>query len=221
MLISKDELKNKKWSEPIPLECLQCERTHYRTKNVILRILKGKSVSPQKGCYCSHECKFAARCKKLVVCCGNCNKELLINPYVLRNSKSGKAFCDKSCAAIYNNTHKTHGVRRSKLEVWLEQKLSETYPNLEVHYNRKDSINSELDIYVPSLKLAFELNGIFHYKPIYGNKKLNKIKNNDNRKFQSCLENGIKLCIIDVSNLSHFKEEKAKKILNIISNLIK
>ena len=140
MLISKDELTTKKGVELIPLECLQCGKTHYRPKNMILRILKGKTVGPKKGCYCSHECKFAARYKKLVVCCGNCNKELLINPSVLRHSKSGKAFCDKSCAAIYNNTHKTHGIRRSKLEIWLEQKLSETYPNLEIHYNRKDTI---------------------------------------------------------------------------------
>ena len=38
-----------------------------------------------------------------------------------------------------------------------------------------EAINSELDVYVPSLNLAFELNGIFHYEPIYGEKKLNQI----------------------------------------------
>jgi len=42
------------------------------------------------------------------------------------------------------------------------------YPDLVIHFNKKDAINSELDIYIPSLKLAFELNGIFHYEPIFG-----------------------------------------------------
>ena len=36
---------------------------------------------------------------------------------------------------------------RSKLEKWLEEQLIKMYPNLEIHFNRKDAINSELDIY--------------------------------------------------------------------------
>ena len=83
--------------------------------------------------------------------------------------------------------------------------MSIQYPNLEIHYNRKDAINSELDIYIPELELAFELNGIFHYEPIYGAEKLQQIQNNDDRKFQACLEKGISLCIIDTSSLKYFK----------------
>lgn len=68
--------------------------------------------------------------------------------------------------------------------------------------------------------MAFELNGIFHYEPIYGNDKLNQIQNNDNRKYQACLEHNIELCIIDTSYFKHFKEDKAKEFLNIISSII-
>jgi hypothetical protein len=79
---------------------------------------------------------------------------------------------------------------------------------------------SELDIYIPSLKLAFELNGIFHYEPIFGNEKLNKIQKNDNNKFLKCQEKNISLCIIDTSSQKYFKEQTSKKILDIIINII-
>jgi hypothetical protein len=102
----------------------------------------------------------------------------------------------------------------------LQQKLPKLYPDLEFHFNRKDAINSELDIYIPSLQLAFELNGIYHYEPIHGEEKLNQIQNNDNRKFAACIENNISLCIIDASIMKNFKEHKANDFLNIIKNVI-
>lgn len=121
---------------------------------------------------------------------------------------------------MYRNANKIQGVRRSKLEAWLEQQLLALYPLLEFHFNRKDAINSELDIYIPSLKLAFELNGIFHYEPIFGSEKLGQIQNNDQRKHQACNERGIELCLIDTSSLKYFKPEKAKKYLSIITSII-
>ena len=92
--------------------------------------------------------------------------------------------------------------------------------DLEFHFNRKDAINGELDIYIPSLKLAFELNGIFHYEPIYGSEKLASIQSNDTRKAQACLEHGIELCLIDVSTFKKFKEKRAGKFLQIIQDII-
>ena len=99
--------------------------------------------------------------------------------------------------------------------------LIQSYPNLELHFNRKDTINAELDIYIPHLKLAFELNGIFHYEPIYGEKKLQSTQTNDKRKFQACLEQNIELCIIDVSKEKYFKEHISKKYLDIITTIVK
>jgi len=134
--------------------------------------------------------------------------------------KSKLNFCCQSCAATYNNTHKTKGTRISKLEVWLSKQLQQLYPNLEFQFNQKEAINSELDIYIPSLRLAFELNGIFHYEPIYGSEKLSSTQNNDNRKYQACIEQGIELCIIDTSHQTYFKEQTSLKFLNIIQNII-
>lgn len=94
------------------------------------------------------------------------------------------------------------------------------YPALVFHFNRKDAINAELDIYIPSLKLAFELNGLFHYEPIFGADKLAQIQNNDERKYQACIEHGIELCLIDVSSFKNFKEKGAVKYLSIIQEVI-
>lgn len=77
-----------------------------------------------------------------------------------------------------------------------------------------------MDIYIPSLKLAFELNGIFHYEPIFGGKALERSQNNDHRKYQACLEQGIELCIIDVSKQKYFKEQTSVQFLEIIQKII-
>jgi len=145
--------------------------------------------------------------------CVECKTEFTIK---FRKDK----FCSRSCAAKYNNANKMHGYRRSKLEIVAEQKLIEKFPTLEIHFNRKDAINSELDIYIPQLKLAFELNGIFHYEPIYSEKQLEYIQNNDNRKFQACIERSIELCIIDTSKQKRFSERSSQQYIDIIFNII-
>lgn len=150
--------------------------------------------------------------------CLNCSKQFA--KHANQVSKFPNHFCSCSCAATYNNKHKTHGTRRSKLEKYLEEQLTSLYPTFTILYNQKDAIQSELDIYIPSLNLAIELNGIFHYEPIYGEKKLEQIQNNDNRKFQACLEKKIELCIIDVSGLKYFKPANAEKYLKIVRDLL-
>ena len=217
-LFTEEEFNNSKSKDLLPLQCYYCEKEYYITKSLI-----NTEIKLQRGrCkYCSQKCHMNANhpIKKQKVNCLYCNKKFIkTNTEVLKTKN--KNFCSKSCAATYNNTHKQTGTRISKLEIWLQEQLSIQYPNLEIHYNRKDAINSELDIYIPSLKLAFELNGIFHYEPIYGAEKLQQIQNNDDRKFQACLEKGISLCIIDTSSLKYFKLKNIEKYKNIIFSII-
>jgi hypothetical protein len=145
--------------------------------------------------------------------CKQCGISL---PYKSRKN----TFCSKNCSARYNNTHKKHGTRRSKLEIWIENKLKEKYPELTILFNSKEAIYSELDIYLPKLGLAFELNGIFHYESIYGDKILNQIQKNDNNKFYQCIANKIDLCIIDTTQQKYFKEQSSYTYLNIIIDII-
>lgn len=196
-----------------PCKCEICSNIFHKSKRDILKVLNGQRT----GKYCSKTCKSIGRRTKKEVICANCGKTFdKILSQLHKNN-----FCSNSCAATYNNKHKTKGNRRSKLEVYLETELIKLYPTTEIHFNNKNIINSELDIYIPSLKLAFELNGIFHYEPIYGNDKLGQIQNNDNRKFQACIEQGIELCIIDTSQQKYFKSETSQKYFDIIRNIIK
>lgn len=193
--------------------CTHCNIVFERKRNL-------KKYTDGRKPFCSNKCigYYKSKLGRTIVLCVNCNKEFSKKNKEIKKVKNH--FCSQSCAAYYNNAHKIKGNRRSKLELYLEKQLTSLYPNLEIHFNRKDAINSELDIYIPSLKLAFELNGIFHYEPIYGEDTLSKIKNNDNRKFQACIENAITLCIIDTSNQKYFKESTSKKFLYIIIDII-
>lgn len=213
LLIQIEELKDYRSRDNVPLECEFCHNTFFRKKNDVLRELKSKINSLQ---YCSRKCSDTQKRKRSKIKCVNCGKEFVrLDCQINKNN-----FCNQSCSAEYNNTHKTTGYRRSKLETWIEKELTKIYPTLEVHYNKTNAIEDELDIYVPSLNLAFELNGIFHYEPIYSQEKFEKTKRNDSRKFQKCLEKKIGLCVIDTSPLVYFKEDKAKKYLDIVLNLI-
>ena len=211
------EFESVKSTDKLPCQCYYCNKPFYVMKKNIKYELNQKR---ERIKYCSTSCVNKSQQNKSTVICSNCSKEILKIPSIIKQSKSGNHFCCKSCAATYNNKHKKYGTRRSKLEKWLEEKLTKQYPNLEFHFNRKDTIDSELDIYIPSMKLAFELNGIFHYEPIYGKNKLNQIQKNDNNKFQQCQKHSISLCTIDTSGQKYFKEKTSKKYLNIITTII-
>ncbi len=198
----------------IPCICDFCGKNFYRDRRRISSI----HLNGQTNIFCNRKCHFDSRKTTINLICKNCEISFEKLPsQVLRTIND---FCSKSCAATYNNTHKSKGTRRSKLEIWLESQLTNLYPTLKILYSDKSTINSELDIYIPSLNLAFELNGIFHYEPIYGEDKLNQIQNNDGRKFQACLEHNIELCILDTSSQKYFKESTSQKYLDIITRLV-
>lgn len=216
-LYTQHKYETSKLNDKLLCECHYCNVPFYATKKLINQeIHKKRNRSSVK--FCSQKCFHNSNKTSILVNCKNCNLEFYKKPSQLKCSPN--SFCSRSCAVTYNNKHKTHGNRRSKLEKYIEEQLVTLYSNIEIHFNKKDAINSELDIYIPSLNLAFELNGIFHYEPIYGQEKLSQIQNNDERKFQACIENNISLCIIDSSSLKHFTSNKANNFLKIITKII-
>lgn len=207
-------LSSFKKKDEITLECTICKNIFTSKKNLIYESKRYGTLSIT----CSRQCYrlFAGYCKNIE--CSNCNKFFLKKSSQIKFGKNN--FCSKSCSATFNNKNKKYGTRRSKLEIWLEERLKIKYGDYFFEFNNKNIINSEIDIYSPRLNLGFELNGIFHYEPIFSNEKLNQIKNNDERKFQACINKGIELCIIDTSSLKYFKPDNAQKYLDIICKII-
>ena len=215
-LFSQQEFNLAKSTDKLLCQCYNCNKKFTTTKNNIRYELNHNRGRVK---FCSQECNNLFNNPKNIVKCLNWNISFHKTKSNIRTSPNH--FCSKSCATTYNNKNKTHGNRRSKLESWIENKLLDLYPSLDFHFNRKDTIGSELDIYIPSLNLAFELNGIFHYEPIYGSNKLNQIKENDISKSKACHEAKIDLCVIDTSQQKYVKESTSQKYLDIIINIIK
>ena len=215
-LYSQEEFNTKKSTEKLPCECYQCNSTFLVEKRYITSYLNNNPKNAIK--YCSRACLGKSTNKSKVVTCAECGKEFSKTNNQLLKTKNN--FCSHSCHSTYVNKNKITGTRRSKLEVWLEEELTQLYPDLSIDFNKTSAIGSELDIYIPSLNLAIELNGIFHYEPIYGTNKLDQIQNNDKSKSLACHEAKIDLCIIDTSGQKYVKPATSQKYLDIIINII-
>lgn len=200
------------------IACEQCKALHYKEEHEITRGLRRNKLF-----FCSETCRNNNQSTSLKMNCSNCDKQFIITPSQFAKSKTGNVFCCKSCAGTYNNRHKTYGIRRSKLERYLEEQIKTHFPNLEINCNIISIIGSELDFYFPNLKLAIQINGIFHYKPIYGNDRLNKITKLDQEKRDKCKELQIILHEIDVSMDKTFsfkiKNMRWEQIKNILDNI--
>ena len=191
------------------ITCTQCQKLFFKWPN---------ELRNHKNHFCSKKCQMNFQGVRLNVECKQCGKQFSKEENQVKKTKNN--FCTRSCAASYNNTHKSYGTRRSKLEVFLEEQIKEHYPKLELICNQKTAIESELDFYFPQLRFAIELNGITHYEPIYGEDKFEKIQNNDNRKVIACYEKGIELAIVDSSSCSYLSPNNKEKYKNLVFDLI-
>lgn len=204
--------------QTVNLICTLCQKPFNRSLKNANVFLKRRNINA----FCSKECQGEFKTKQLTqtVECAQCKTEIVKQLSRFKKSKSGLSFCSQSCSAKYNNTHKKYGIRRSKLEMFLEQSIKEQFPNLTVISNGKDVIGSELDFYFPDLRFAIELNGPLHYEPIYGNKKFDQITNNDKQKIINCYNNGIELCVIDVSSIGYLTQKIKEKYRKLVIDLI-
>jgi hypothetical protein len=197
----------------IQIKCCQCGDSFQRLYRVQRdKPLKAKRLgrNPSDNNFCSNKCygSFIKKEHTVVANCGWCNKEVIRNSAEFNKSKSGLIFCNRSCSVSFNNT-KRRKSKRSKCEKMLFDLLLEKYPDLGLIPNGKSMLDGlECDIEIQSLKLAIEWNGIVHYKPIYGEEKLQKIQSIDEKKQNLAQEKGIRLIVIPdlVSNKKYVNE---------------
>jgi hypothetical protein len=173
-----------------------------------------------KNHFCDRKCATEFRTTLTPVNCGWCGKQILRARHELLESETKKFYCNSSCAASFNNTQRRVG-RRSKSEKQLFDLLVSEFPKLDLIPNDKQMLDGlEVDIAIPSLKLAIEWNGIVHFKPIYGSPTLNKIQERDARKLLIANQKDINLIVIpDLVSTPKYVQEAFFKIRLIVLDL--
>lgn len=129
--------------------------------------------------------------KTETVKCMNCSSECKKSPYQIEHNKY--IFCSRSCHASYGNRtfnkSSRFGVNKSKAETILVNIIKSDFPELIVIENDRKILDGlEIDVLIPSEKIAIELNGPCHYIPIFGEPELTKTKNKDIIKKQKLQE---------------------------------
>lgn len=214
-LYTESKYKNSRYKDPLSLKCFYCHKAFSTSKKSIADSLRKVGKPPK---FCSRNCVSLSERKREIVSCKECNRLFEKTPFEIK--KSSNHFCGHSCHCTYLNRHKKFGIRRSKLEHFIENQINKDFPNLCILYNDRTTLGLELDVYVPSLALAIEFNGVFHYQPIFGVEKLNKIRNNDFKRKVLCKNLDITLHSIDISSIKHFNNSLGFEIYEIVRNII-
>ena len=190
----------------IEVTCLNCEI------NFNKRLSESKRFPNH---FCSKDCKWIHSNKQIEVQCLNCNE--LFKKKESKIKTQPRHCCSIQCFRMLAKYKKNWGSNRSKLEIYVEKRLTEELA-LNISYN-DTSIGYELDIYLPEMSFAIELNGVFHYKAIYGEEALLKRQEIDRLKAEECVKRNIKLIVINVSEDKDNKRTLEKRY-NEIKNLI-
>lgn len=200
----------------IKSECDYCKKNFNRPLKV-----HNQNLKLYKNLFCSLACQNLHRRERIQTNCGFCNKLIETTSGELKKSKSGKSFCNRSHAASYNVKLKRKS-RRSKIEIKFFNSLVKEFPNLDILPNDKTMLDGlEVDVAIPSLKLAIEWNGIVHFKPIYGQTKLDKIQNKDTEKLKLASNKNINLIIIsDLVSNDKILKQAFQSVKDIINKLI-
>lgn len=221
-LYTQQEFNLAKSKDLLPLQCKCCNNKFYKT----LEFIKHKALNPTKsasGEYCSQKCYQTISKTKITVSCKQCAKQFEKFPNKIKRSPNH--FCSKLCASRFNVLIRKPSKRNpngtSQLEKYLKVQLESIYSTLDLSFNNREILKGlELDIYIKSLNLAFEINGIHHYEPIYGIDRLDKCKLNDYSKTKLCHKLKLDLCIINTSEQKRVTPKSSQKYLDIITKII-
>jgi len=145
-----------------------------------------------------------------------------------KRSETAKENWDKMSEKEKSNLQQLagDGIRRaakegSKIELFLMQELKNL--GINVVFHKKGLIKKkemELDLFIPHIKMAIEIDGPSHFLPIWGEESLKKHLKADAEKNGLLLGDGYK--VIRVKNLAKRVTEKLKRdILSMVVGFIK
>jgi hypothetical protein len=115
--------------------------------------------------------------------------------------------CSERCQTEYDNRLNDRLDNRSDLIKELNERLNLEFSDLNILYSDDSIIQGGVDIYIPSLKIAFELHDKSHFEPITSKEDFINIQKNDNDKKIKCDINNIKLFIIDTRKYTDLSSE--------------
>src|SRR6185503_7139840 len=92
------------------VECKSCGKQVVKTTQRYNEVIK-----QGWNFFCSRSCRYGYQEKRAIIFCAQCQTSVQKTPAQIRKTKSHK-FCSKSCAAKYNNSHKTYNTRLKNLK---------------------------------------------------------------------------------------------------------
>jgi hypothetical protein len=145
--------------------------------------------------------------------CLNCGKKRLKKTTKFLHYPN--TFCNKKCSNNFHFDKRIIGNQRSKAEDILSEIILRNHPGMILENNKRDLFPNEsleIDIYLPKLSLAIEVNGPVHYLPIYGEDKLKDVRKRDRRKKKLLKDSNNHLISIDISLLTG-NENRIKRFM--------
>jgi very-short-patch-repair endonuclease len=110
----------------------------------------------------------------------------------------------------------------SKLELYLLDKLLKD--GYKVDFHKEQTLSNtklQIDLFLPTLNIAIEVDGLSHFEPVWGSETLKRNKKYDNKKTGLILGKG--LVLIRIKQLKDFSKARAdviyKDLLNNIQNI--
>ena len=118
-------------------------------------------------------------------------------------------------------TNDTVTGNRSQAEQIVIDLLRFHFRKLKILPNDKTAIGRELDIYLPDYKIAIEIDGVFHQRPVYGEESFERTQRNDLKKSEKCQEAGIKLYRITLpeDSRTYYKFLKEEVSNNLVTSI--
>jgi endogenous inhibitor of DNA gyrase (YacG/DUF329 family) len=193
------------------VKCLTCGKKIYRI---------GSHIKKYPKSYCSRKCYgLSFQVPRCNILCKKCGKQ--ITRKLTHINKYKNQFCSRKCATCYIRIF-SKVAARSKIEEFLFNLIKTDFPILTIEQNIRSllSCGYEIDIWIPQINLAIELNGPVHYFNIYGN--LDITQQHDTTKRDEINQRGYKFIVIDVSQNNYKKTKNlvCEEYLNVIKPMI-